>query len=221
MAGENKVRPKIFFEWCENFWYHYKYHTIVAIITVAALTVMIAQCASKTDYDYSIVIATDSVELAPAQLDALNKELSTYCKDLNGDGEVNLSIIDCSFNSKTSSYQVVMAKKQKLQSVLMNEQETMLIISDKSCYEWINKLNKKGFMEDLNLSDEDGRYFKIDNTSPIINAKNNCHSSLTWPEDLRISRRRLKDTLFENKEKAQKAALVADEYIQEFIKQNS
>ena len=75
MAGENLVRPKGFKSKIQNFWYHYKYHSIVFLLAVVTLAVSIAQCATKTNYDYKIIVATRSMTLSSIQLDAVQKEL--------------------------------------------------------------------------------------------------------------------------------------------------
>jgi len=98
MAGENLVRPKGFKAKVENFWYHYKYHTIAFLFVFITLAVSITQCSTKTDYDYKIIVATRSVTLSTPQLQAITDELKTYGEDVNGDGEVNLLLVDCTLN---------------------------------------------------------------------------------------------------------------------------
>ncbi len=221
MAGENKVRPKGFRAVCENFWYHYKYHTLVLLFTLAAVSVMVAQCTAKTDYDYTLVVATSSAELAPAQLEALRTELTAYGDDLNGDGKVTVSLVDCTFNEKTSAYQVIMAKKQKLQAVLMNEEKVMLMISDRACFDWINGITEEGFMEDIGLSQEDGRYFPLDGTGLISRVKAACADNLSWPEELRISRRRVSGTLLEKHKNIEDYVEKAETFLDRLIEKNS
>jgi hypothetical protein len=45
----------------ENFWYHYKWHTIVSVFVVIALTILTLQFCTKTDYDLHIIYAGEKV----------------------------------------------------------------------------------------------------------------------------------------------------------------
>ena len=45
----------------ENFWYHYKWHTIAAIFALFVIIVCTVQCASNTKYDIQILYAGDHV----------------------------------------------------------------------------------------------------------------------------------------------------------------
>ena len=160
MAGENLVRPKGFKAKAENFWYHYKYHTIALLVVFVTLAVSIAQCATKTDYDYKIVAATRSVTLSTGQIQAITAELNRYGEDLNGDGEVNLLIVDCTLDGNTSDYQALLAKQQKLQALLMTDTEAMLFLTDNKCLQWIDELNPETkFIADTKLPHNDGRGF--------------------------------------------------------------
>ncbi len=220
MAGENRVKPKGFKAKIENFWYHYKYHTIAISIVFITLAVSIAQCCSKPDYDYKIVVATRSMTLSTPQLEAITEELEQYGKDVNGDGEVNLLLVDCTVDGNTSDYQTLIGKQQKLQALLMTDTEAMLFLTDTKCLEWIDSLNEKShFIADTGLPHNDGRGFLISNTHIIQNPqkKVNSESNLLWPKDLSICRRRVKDTAFEEKEGIEKAVAEADAFIKRII----
>ncbi len=220
MAGENKIRPKGLKAKLENFWYHYKYFFLSGVFLFTALVIVLFQCVSRPNYDYYFVIVTDSVELAPSQIQSLSDQLSSYGEDLDGDGEVAISLIDCSFNKDVSSYQMILAKKQKLQSVIMNEGDALIYITEKSCLEWINTEIGEDFFVDLNLSEEDGRYFSLEDTELIKTAKELSNTSL-WPENLLISRRKIKDTLIENTNGVEKARVAAEKYINKLISENN
>ncbi len=49
--------PRGFKEKLSNFWYHYKWHTIVCILLVITITVSAVQIFSKTDYDIKMLYA--------------------------------------------------------------------------------------------------------------------------------------------------------------------
>ena len=224
MAGENSVKPKGIKAKIENFWYHYKYHSIALIIVFVTLAVSITQCSLKPDYDYKIVVATRSMTLSTIQLDAVKSELNRYGEDVNGDGEVNLLLVDCTLDGNTSDYQTLLAKQQKLMALLMTDTEAMLFLTDDKCLEWIDSLNERShFIADTGLPHNNGRGFLISDTHIIQNPKAtvNAEKGLRWPNDLSICRRKIKDTVFEGKDGIEKAVADADAFIGRIIKQNS
>ncbi len=221
MAGENLVRPKGLKAKWENFWYHYKYFFLSGVALFIALVISVVQCSVKETYDYYFVVVSDSIELAPSQINALKAELMPYGEDIDGDGKVSVSLIDCTFNKNASSYQVIMAKKQKLQSVIMNEEEALVFITEKSCFEWIDEEIGKDFFADLKLSKEDGRYFPLDKTKPIMNAKLTVGDDVKWPTDFCLSLRKTQGTLIEGKENVEKAKTHCNKYINKLISENS
>lgn len=224
MAGENSVKPKGIKAKIENFWYHYKYHSIALIIVFVTLAVSITQCSLKPDYDYKIVVATRSMTLSTIQLDAVKSELNHYGEDVNGDGEVNLLLVDCTLDGNTSDYQTLLAKQQKLMALLMTDTEAMLFLTDDKCLEWIDSLNERShFIADTGLPHNNGRGFLISDTHIIQNPKAtvNAEKGLRWPNDLSICRRKIKDTVFEGKDGIDKAVADADAFIGRIIKQNS
>ena len=224
MAGENSVKPKGIKAKIENFWYHYKYHSIALIIVFVTLAVSITQCSLKPDYDYKIVVATRSMTLSTIQLDAVKSELNRYGEDVNGDGEVNLLLVDCTLDGNTSDYQTLLAKQQKLMALLMTDTEAMLFLTDDKCLEWIDSLNERShFIADTGLPHNNGRGFLISDTHIIQNPKAtvNAEKGLRWPNDLSICRRRVEDTVFEGKDGIEKAVADADAFIGRIIKQNS
>ena len=74
----------------ENFWYHYKWHTIAAIFIVIVVTVCTMQMCSRTDYDVHVLYAggksfgktADSNEYA-----TINDALRIVSEDFDENGE--------------------------------------------------------------------------------------------------------------------------------------
>ena len=93
-------RPTTFLKWVENFWYHYKWHTIIGLFFAVLLTTMIVQLVQRESYDIRIVYSGDFVlsegEDAtllsdfPAAMDKISKAFEQFIKeDINGDGKKN------------------------------------------------------------------------------------------------------------------------------------
>lgn len=220
MAGENSVKPKGFKARIENFWYYYKFHTIVVFVALVALSVSLVQCSTKPKYDFQLVLATGSSELAPKQIELFEQEISKLAKDVNGDGLVTVDVIDCTYDEQNSSYQTILGKRQKLQNIMMNEQKMLIFLTDKTCYDWLNTIREDGFMEDLSLSEEDGRRFDLTESAFYENVKKGGHQGLKWPENLYISRRIVAGTLIEKDKKVEGIKKDCDELLNNIIEQS-
>jgi hypothetical protein len=224
MAGENLVKPKGFKAKIQNFWYHYKFHTLVFLVVFVTLFVSVAQCAAKTDYDYKIIVATRSMTLSTPQLEAITTELKQYGEDLNGNGSVDILLIDCTMDNSQSDYQTALGKQQRLQTLLMADAETMLFLVDESCLKWINNLNKQTqFLDDLGLPNNEGKGFLVGNTHIIQTPKAevNSEANLRWPVDLSICCRRIKGTTFEKQSGAIESRKEALEFIARVVNKNT
>jgi hypothetical protein len=84
----------------ENYWYHYKWHTIAAIFIIAVVLICTLQMCSKTEYDVQIMYATGkpvSRYSESGDMPDYNKIVSSLMNktaDFSGDGEVNVSFVD-------------------------------------------------------------------------------------------------------------------------------
>ncbi len=224
VAGENLVRPKGLKAKIENFWYHYKTHTIIFITVFVTLAVSIAQCSSKPDYDYTIIAATRSMTLSTPQLEAITEELEQYGEDLNGDGSVEILLIDCTIDGQNSDFQSLQAKQERLMTQLMHNVDAMLFLTDTKALNWIDTLNDKTqFIADTGLPHNDGRGFLISDTHIIEKpkAKADYEQNLRWPKDLYICRRKVEGTAFEGKDSVEENKKAADLFIQQIIKENT
>ena len=61
--SEVAIVPKTPKEKWDNFWFQYKWYVVAIVATVAVLTVLIAQCATKTKYDLQVVYFTYTTAL--------------------------------------------------------------------------------------------------------------------------------------------------------------
>ena len=223
MAGENLVRPKGLKAKIENFWYHYKYYAIACAVVVVTLLVSIAQCAAKTDYDYKVALATDTVQMTSAQIDALTSEFKEYGKVLNGDGEINFLLVDCTSSKGISDHQTYVSKQQKLQTLLMSDTEVMLFVTDAERFEWIDNLGNGNFIENTGLPHNGGKSYNLSDTGILQTAKEKIdpNEQLIWPKELYISRRTVKGTLFEGRDGVEENLKNADELVRNLIGKNT
>ncbi len=88
-----------FKERAENFWYYYKWHTVVIIAVIIFAAVLIGQLINKREYDINIVyaggyyISKTSSDGVPPYNTAI-KSLERVVGDYNGDGEVHINLDD-------------------------------------------------------------------------------------------------------------------------------
>ena len=83
----------------ENFWYYYKWHTIIGIALVAVVVVLIVQLFTKPSYDVNIVYAGEkSISISSStgdgvtELSLITKAIESVAKDYNNDGKVRFSL---------------------------------------------------------------------------------------------------------------------------------
>ena len=85
--------------WLENFWYHYKWHSIVALFVVFAIVVCTFQMCGKTSYDAYVVYAGQK-EISHTAKDGsieymtFTSSLKQVARDYDENGEVNISLMD-------------------------------------------------------------------------------------------------------------------------------
>lgn len=80
-----------FREKLENFWYHYKWHSVIALFLIFAITVCTLQFCSKKEYDAYVMYA-GPYDLTASEVRDMKSSLAKVCPDANDDGEINVSI---------------------------------------------------------------------------------------------------------------------------------
>ena len=84
----------------DNFFYHYKWHVVVAVILIIAVTVASLQMCSKTTYDMYVMYAGgDDISMtgyngSSSDYERLHSSTLRFVSDTNGDGERNLSMLN-------------------------------------------------------------------------------------------------------------------------------
>lgn len=78
-------------KWLDNYWYHYKWVTIVTAFFVITLTIIAVQMITKTDPDCNILYGGPAVLTANQAKEIENAFNSLLPEDFNGDGEKKIS----------------------------------------------------------------------------------------------------------------------------------
>ena len=131
-------------------------------------------------FSYRLVIDEQSEKIADY--------LSEFAEDVNGDGEINVQVINCSFEENGGSMQYSRTMMTKMQAIISGDENALLFITDESAAAYLNKISEDGFLEGEPLPLGEAFYEKVTGGKPEI-----------LPEGLGISRRRVSDTVIESK----------------------
>ena len=101
--------PKGFKGKWANYWYHYKWVTLISLFALVVLIVILVQMFSREKEDYRLALVTEKI-VSTTVLEELETELASYGRDLNGDGKVVVSIENLYIGGQD---QMSMANQQK------------------------------------------------------------------------------------------------------------
>ncbi len=98
MSSPEAIRPHGFKENAENFWYHYKWHTLIALFLIFTLLICTLQMCSRPKYDVHVLYAgghyvdrkSQNGDIPPYNV--LHSSLSLFTSDFDGSGSVSLAL---------------------------------------------------------------------------------------------------------------------------------
>lgn len=133
----------------ENYWYHYKWHTIGAVLLLILGIFFLAETVFKTKPDITLVLVSSST-IDDTSLETLQGLLETYTRDINGDSKVAVAIDYIHFvpdtvvhtqGNSTSAMagQTEYASAVKLSAVLASGVDPLYLVDD-AVYDYIYKL---------------------------------------------------------------------------------
>ena len=98
-AEEREIKPtSSFLSKLENFWYHYKWHSLIALFLVITITICSVQMCSKDEYDCYIMYAGDTAiphtSSGVSQYTTTFTSLNRVAEDFDENGEVLVSFSD-------------------------------------------------------------------------------------------------------------------------------
>lgn len=85
-------------KWLDNFWYHYKWPTIIITFFVSLAIVLAVQLVSRENYDAYIMYVGDAA-IPDTQYHDIQKSLNSICKDYNEDKEILVNFSRTAFIS--------------------------------------------------------------------------------------------------------------------------
>lgn len=186
--SEVAIVPKTPMEKLKNIWFHDKWVILGVAALVIVMAVMVAQCASRTDYDLEVVMFAHTY-VADDIADPIAAYFEQYCEDLNGDGEVHIQVINCSYDPDSTDTQYRYSMSSKLQAIIAADANALLFITDTDAYDYLNSISETAFFEGEPLALNDEFYSECDKSELI-----------SLPEGLQISCRRISNTTIEKED---------------------
>ena len=142
--SEIALVPKTFSQKLKNFWYHDKKVVLVSLFFVIVMTLMTVQCARQPKYDLQVVLFTYNPVLNNYS-DNMAEYFEKYCEDINGDGEVNVKVINCSFDAKDDTRSYRKSKITRLEQAIASEASAVLYITDPESLKHFDTFEKDFF----------------------------------------------------------------------------
>ncbi|MBE6644473.1 MAG: hypothetical protein E7612_03730 [Ruminococcaceae bacterium] len=99
-TGETCAAKGGFLAWLDNFWYHYKWHSLISLFLIFAITTCTLQMCSRESYDIQILYAGNhaysrqSKDADTPEYYKARETLSRFVSDYDENGEVNVSLRD-------------------------------------------------------------------------------------------------------------------------------
>lgn len=154
IEGDIKLRVKNPIpKWLDNFWYHYKWHTIVTLFIIFAVVLCTLQMCSKPKYDVHILYAgkeriTTVREGDLSEYERTVLDLKCVCDDLNNDGEITVDFLNL-FIANTEELSALEARGESIEGAeaLIREDSGTLEFSIVSGDYFLLILSERLFLE--------------------------------------------------------------------------
>lgn len=134
-SGE--IKPDTFAKKVEHFFYYYGKITIACIVGVIIVVVAVMSCMNRENPDIRMVFY-DAEALPDMYLKNIEAYFEKICPDYNGDGEVVVSIINCTYTAGDDSAEYQFNQQQKLQTLVATDKDTMLFVSGQTGYMYLS-----------------------------------------------------------------------------------
>ncbi len=189
--SEVAIVPKTLKEKLVHIWFYHGVTIISLLLTIVVLSVLITQCATRHKYDLKVVIYTSNyVDVENNKY--ISKYLSKYIDDINGDGNSDIQVLNCSYSANDKDAQYEYNMTTKIQAIIAGEADALLFITDDITHEKLTNISEEIF-DDKPIKLNDDFYKNCDKAT---------YTKL--PEGLTISCRAIEDTTLEYNKKVEK-----------------
>ena len=146
-----------------NFWYYSRFSIIMILIVAAILVIGITQCTQRPKYDATVVVYFKQY-LSSAMIENIGIIAEQYCEDYNGDGEVNVLVMDCAIPDDERMLETGQAKSTRLMAQFASE-EAIIYIVDKEALSELDTIAGGVFVDDsLGLPSYEGKAYALNGT---------------------------------------------------------
>ena len=197
--SEVALKPTTAKEKSENFWFHYKWHTLGAIAFVIIAVICVIQLMGRTPYDMKVVLFTHTA-VGDTHTELLTDYFEEYSADLNGDGEVKVQLLNCTIDDKGYDLQYKNTIYTRILGIINAEDQAMIYIVDDKAIDYFN----------THVGGESFFATEPEALPEAFYTATRYGEDSYLPENLKIACRRLKGTLLEKNERA---AAVYDESV--------
>lgn len=146
----------------KHFWYYYKWYVVAFILISVAISMLVAQCVNKIKYDY-IIVLNSTEYIIDEDIEILENKFKSIAEDKNGDGVVNLVIINCSRNTDLqTNAEFNKTQSDKFQAQLADGTAKIFIVN-KEVFDGTNKPDYMLWTDHFALP-HDGKVIGIEDT---------------------------------------------------------
>ncbi len=140
--SEIYAEPLSFSEKIKNIWYHDKWALLIVAAMVLCIALLVAQCVTRKNYDATIVVFTYSIT-GDVNCEKMGEYLKPYCKDIDGNGEININVINCSIENSQGNTDHSYTSRAKVSTLIASEPSALLFITDDESYEYLSSVSKE------------------------------------------------------------------------------
>ena len=126
-SSPNTATKQTFSQWFENFWYHYKWHSLIALFLVFTITVCSVQMCQKESYDVHVMyvggyeIERKSDTTATPQYQTVVSSITRAAGDYDGNGTVTVNLRDLFVLTNAEIEKIEAEKGIEVNYTLINE----------------------------------------------------------------------------------------------------
>lgn len=195
--GGEEQRSK-FSVWIENFWYHYKWHTVAVLFALLVLVVCTVQLCERESYDALVLyagnkdISRTSQNGDVSEYSSLRTALKSVVDDFDGDGEksVGLEALFWMSNEQIKEFQASKAPGDELSySVISSNHETLNNIMMSNEY-FVCFMSEDLYEYYIGTEDGDDRFMPLDSLADTdtelryyTDDKGNVHKNAVYLSD--------------------------------------
>ncbi|MBO5908810.1 MAG: hypothetical protein J6Q67_03385 [Clostridia bacterium] len=138
------VQPQTFREKRENFFYHYKTFFIGGLILLAVVTFLVADTLNRTKYDSTFILFADEI-YSSEHVEHIEKTIKEHCIDADDNGEINISVIECTFNKSSVVNQYELSQRSKVQTHIATGSTMLFLLDEQTLTELRSSLDYELF----------------------------------------------------------------------------